>query len=63
MQITGQVHALKVPFQVPISPERKIDRFVYVYLLYGERMWLIDTGVASSEVLIYDYPLRGAEGK
>jgi glyoxylase-like metal-dependent hydrolase (beta-lactamase superfamily II)/L-amino acid N-acyltransferase YncA len=55
MQITGQVHALKVPFQVPASPDRKIDRFVYVYLIYGERVWLIDTGIASSDALIFDY--------
>ncbi len=55
MQITGRVHAIKIPFQVPIALDRKIDRFVYAYLIYSERIWLIDTGVAGSEAAIYDY--------
>jgi hydroxyacylglutathione hydrolase len=55
MQVTKSIHALKMPFQVPIGPGKAIDRFVYVYLIYGERICLIDTGVASSEKTIFDY--------
>lgn len=54
MQITEHIHALRVPFQVPVSPEMKVDRFVYAYLVYGARVCLIDTGVAGSEAMIFD---------
>lgn len=55
MQMTKNVHALKIPFQVPISPGKAVERFVYVYLIYGERICLIDTGVATSEKVIFEY--------
>lgn len=55
MKITEHVHALKIPFQVPISPENKVDRFVYVYVICGKKIWLIDTGVAGSGKVIFDY--------
>lgn len=54
MQITENIHALKIPFHVA-TPQGKIPRFVYVYLIYGEMICLIDSGVASSEALIFDY--------
>jgi len=54
MQVTDQIHALKVPFHVT-TPQGKIPRFVYVYLIYGERICLIDSGVVSSERIIFDY--------
>ncbi len=55
MQITRNIHALKLPFQIPVGPDKEIDRFVYVYLIYTDRIWLIDTGVASAEPVILDY--------
>lgn len=54
MQIIEHVHALKIPFHVA-TPQGKIPRFVYVYLIYGEQICLIDSGVASSEQIIFDY--------
>lgn len=54
MQITEHIHALKIPFHVA-APQGKIPRFVYVYLIYGEQISLIDSGVASSEQIIFDY--------
>jgi len=54
MQITDHIHALKVPFQVA-TPQGKLPRFVYTYLIYGEKISLIDSGVASSERAIFDY--------
>lgn len=54
MQITEHIHALKIPFYV-VTPQGKIPRFVYVYLIYGKRICLIDSGVASSDALIFDY--------
>jgi len=55
MQITEHVHALKVPFQVTEPSGLKIPRFVYIYLIYGRKICLIDSGVASSEQIILDY--------
>lgn len=54
MQITEHVHALKISFHVA-TPQGKIPRFVYVYLIYGEQICLIDSGVASCEQIIFDY--------
>ena len=46
MQVTPSIHALRHPFTVPIAPGIALDRFVYSYLVYGETITLIDTGVA-----------------
>ena len=55
MQITDHVHALKIPFQITDPSGQKIDRFVYAYLIYGQKIYLIDSGVASSEKIILNY--------
>ena len=55
MQITDRIHALKIPFQITDPSGQKVPRFVYVYLIYGKRICLIDSGVASSEKVILDY--------
>jgi len=55
MQITPAIHALRHPFQVPVGPGINLDRFVYSYLIAGETITLIDTGVAGSETRIFEY--------
>jgi len=55
MKITDRIHALKMPFQVSEPSGRRVSRFVYIYLIYGEEICLIDSGVASSERIIRDY--------
>jgi glyoxylase-like metal-dependent hydrolase (beta-lactamase superfamily II) len=55
MQINKHVHALRIPFSVINHLGIGTDRFVYVYLISGDEVCLIDTGVASSEELIFDY--------
>jgi glyoxylase-like metal-dependent hydrolase (beta-lactamase superfamily II) len=55
MQITKHIHAIKIPFQIAIAPGIKVDRFVYMYLIYGKKIYLIDSGVANSEKMIFDY--------
>lgn len=56
MQINKHVHAVKIPFTLTIPPGIVIERFVYVYLIYGSQgICLIDTGVASSVDTIFDY--------
>ena len=45
MRITENIHAIKLPFQVVIGPETKLDRFVYAYLVLGPEIALIDSAV------------------
>lgn len=55
MQVTERIHAIKIPFKVPVSPEMSIDRFAFVYLIFGDRIHLIDSGVAGAESIIWEY--------
>jgi glyoxylase-like metal-dependent hydrolase (beta-lactamase superfamily II) len=55
MQVTPAIHALRHPFQVPVAPGIALDRFVYSYLIAGETITLVDTGVAGCERRIFDY--------
>jgi hypothetical protein len=43
---TGKIHPVKIIFGIPICPDKMIERFVYAYIIEGERLFLIDTGVA-----------------
>lgn len=62
MQINKHVHAIKIPFTI-MTPWGFMERFVYVYLIYGTHgVCLIDTGVASSEEAIFNY-LRATDRK
>ncbi|HEY9827804.1 MAG TPA: MBL fold metallo-hydrolase, partial [Stenomitos sp.] len=62
MQITDHIHALKIPFTVP-TPAGPVERFVFVYLVFGEQTTLIDSGVAGSETLILSYLERLGRGE
>jgi hydroxyacylglutathione hydrolase len=55
MQITPSVHALRHSFKIPITRGVVIERFVYSYIIYGEMITLIDTGVAGCETPIFEY--------
>jgi len=55
MQITPSVHALRHTFKIPITNSVVIERFVYSYIIYGEMITLIDTGVAGCEAPICEY--------
>jgi len=55
MQITPSVHALRHAFKIPITNSVVIERFVYSYIIYGEMITLIDTGVAGCEAPICEY--------
>ena len=54
MKITEHVHAIKIPFQVK-THSGTLERFVYSYLIFGDEICLIDSGVSSSENFIFDY--------
>ena len=51
MRISDYVHQIRIDFQV--TPE--VQRYVFVYLLVGEKCCLIDAGVAGSEAVISAY--------
>ena len=55
MQVTEHIHALKIPFSIPITIDKVIDRVVYAYLVFGEEITLIDSGVAGASNLIFEY--------
>jgi hydroxyacylglutathione hydrolase len=55
MQVSEHVHALKIPFQIPLGPGKTLDRFAYCYLICGSRVTLVDAGVSSSSAAIFDY--------
>lgn len=55
MQITDHIHALKIPFQIPVAPGKTLERYVYAYLVLGPEICLIDSGVHNSNRLIFSY--------
>jgi hydroxyacylglutathione hydrolase len=55
MKLTDKIHLLKINFEITLSPEKKLPRFVNVILIFGNKITLIDTGVKGSERAIFDY--------
>lgn len=45
--MSPNVHALRIPFTVFAGPVA-LERFVYAYVILGEQVWLVDTGVSGS---------------
>lgn len=55
MKITERIHAIKIPFKIPVSAEMSIDRFAFAYLIFGNKIHLIDSGIAGAESTIWEY--------
>ena len=55
MQVSEHIHALKIPFKLRVGPDKTVDRFVFAYLIFGDQICLIDSGVAGSDGMILDY--------
>ncbi len=55
MQVANHLHALRIPFKISIGPEQVLDRYVYSYIVFGEEITLIDSGVAGAETIIFAY--------
>jgi len=55
MHLTQKIHLLKIDFEIPVSPEKKLQRFVNVILIFADKITLIDTGVKGSEKYIFEY--------
>lgn len=55
MQVSPHIHALRIPFQIPVAPGVSLERFVYSYLIYGKEICLVDAGVAPAADMILGY--------
>jgi len=55
MKITEHVHALRIPFQIPVSPTRTIHREVWVYPVISEEVSLFDSGVWGTRASVAAY--------
>ena len=54
MQVTPSIFALQHTFTILAAPGIMLDRFVYSYIIFGETITLIDTGVAGCEKTIFN---------
>lgn len=54
MLAAENVHALRIPFQIH-TPAGVMERFVYSFIICTDRITLIDSGVAGSYPIIFDY--------
>lgn len=49
----GSIRSLTIPFKVPLSPQQDLERSVNVFIIDGDDLVLVDTGVKGSENLIF----------
>ncbi|MCP1662553.1 MAG: MBL fold metallo-hydrolase [Methanocalculus sp. MSAO_Arc1] len=54
MSVAPSVHALRLNYTIPVAPGVTLDRFVSCFLIYGETITLIDTGVAGCSTDIFE---------
>lgn len=57
-QISEHIHSIKIPFKIIMGKDFFIERFVYVYLVFEDNILLIDSGVAGSGQIIFDYIIK-----
>jgi hydroxyacylglutathione hydrolase len=55
MKLTDNVHILPIDFEIAITPEKRLPRFVNVLLIFGDKITLVDTGVKGTENKIFEY--------
>ena len=55
MKITETIHAFKHQFRLALGENQFADRFVYSYILLGERICLIDAGVSGTAPQLQGY--------
>lgn len=53
MRITKRVHAVRIPFTIVTPAGLTLERFVYCYIIFGDKICLVDTGVAGSHETIF----------
>lgn len=54
MQISANIHAIKIPFKIQVTPETTLERFVYSYVLGSDKLCLLDSGVDGAEKVIFE---------
>lgn len=47
------IKTVNIPFKVPVAPDRALDRSVNVFVIEGEDLALVDSGVKGSEKVIF----------
>jgi hydroxyacylglutathione hydrolase len=55
MKITETIHAIRHSFKLSVGGGVYVDRFVYSYILIGDKICLIDAGVSGTSSLLEDY--------
>lgn len=55
MKLTDKIHLVQIDFEIAVTPDKKIPRFVNVLIIFGDKITLIDTGVKGSEKFIFEY--------
>jgi hydroxyacylglutathione hydrolase len=55
MKLTDKIHLLQINFEISITAEKKLSRFVNIILIFSDKITLIDTGVKGSERAIFEY--------
>ena len=55
MKLTDKIHLLRLDFEITLSLDQKLPRFVNAIIIFGDRITLIDTGVKGSEEKIFAY--------
>jgi hydroxyacylglutathione hydrolase len=48
------IYPVRLPFVLPINEQKSVQRFVYAYLVLGERVCLVDTGAAGNQKGVVD---------
>jgi hydroxyacylglutathione hydrolase len=54
MPMPDHIDAIRIPFRLQIFPDKSLKRFVYAYVIFGQRIIVIDSGVAGSAKTILD---------
>ena len=62
MEITERIHLVKIDFEVQITPDRKLPRFVNSIIVFGDFITVIDSGVYTSYKAIKLYMIISKSG-
>ncbi|NPU83743.1 MAG: MBL fold metallo-hydrolase [Syntrophaceae bacterium] len=55
MQISQCIHAIRIPFEIVVAPGVRVARSVYSYLVFGDGIALVDSGVSGAEAVLFEY--------
>jgi hydroxyacylglutathione hydrolase len=56
MQVSENIHSLRINFKIPIRPDFFVERFVNIFLIFcNDKIVLIDSGVNGSTTFISNY--------